>query len=72
MSGIMGMSWDQVHQHNPREKEDGEQSEKLHDKLRLVLTDTFVEDYKQSFWHCYFTTQQHFEFFQMVDELQAT
>ncbi len=51
----MGMSWDQVHQHDLQVEHDGEQSEELHDKLRLVLTDTVVEDYEQSFQHCYLT-----------------
>jgi len=58
----MGMSWDQVHQHDLRVEQDGEQSEEFHDKLQLVLNDTIVEDYEQNFRHSYFTAQQHFEF----------
>jgi hypothetical protein len=33
IGGIMGMSWDQVHQHNLQVEQDGEQSKELHDKL---------------------------------------
>ncbi len=62
IDNIMGMSWDQVHQHDLQVEQDGEQSEKLHDKLRLVLTDTVVKDYEQSFRHCYLTAQQRLEF----------
>jgi hypothetical protein len=49
IGGIMGMSWDQVHQHDLRVEQDGEQSKELQAKLRLVLTDTIVKDYEQSF-----------------------
>jgi hypothetical protein len=38
------MSRDQVNQHDLNVKRDGEQGEKLHDKLRLVLPDAIVED----------------------------
>jgi hypothetical protein len=41
---VVGMSRDQVNQHNLNVKRDGEQGKELHDKLRLVLPDTIVED----------------------------
>jgi len=41
---VVGMSRDQVNQHNLSVKHDGEQGKELHDKLRLVLLDTIVED----------------------------
>jgi hypothetical protein len=40
----VGMSKDQINQHNLNVERDGEQGEKLHDKLWLVLLDAVVED----------------------------
>ncbi len=71
INDIMGMFWDQVHQHDLRVQQDGEQSENLHDKLRLVLTNTLGEDYELSFRHYYLTAQQRLEFLQMVGESQV-
>jgi hypothetical protein len=42
------MSKDQQNQHDLNVERDGEQGEKLHYKLRLVLPDTIVKDDHQS------------------------
>jgi hypothetical protein len=49
IGNVVGMSKDQVNQHNLNVECDGEQGEKLHDKLRLVLPNAVVEDDHQDF-----------------------
>jgi hypothetical protein len=44
IDNVVGMSRDQVNQHDLSVERDGDQGEKLHDKLRLVLPDAIVED----------------------------
>ncbi len=44
INNVVGMSKDQINQHNLNVERDGEQGEKLHDKLWLVLLDAVVED----------------------------
>ncbi len=44
ISNVVGMSRDQVNQHNLSVERDGKQGEKLYDKFQLVLHDAVVED----------------------------
>ncbi len=44
IGNVVGMSRDQVNQHDLSVARDGKQGEKLHDNLRLVLPDTIIED----------------------------
>jgi hypothetical protein len=44
IDNVVGMSRDQVNQHSLIVEHDEEQSKELHDKLRLILPDTVVED----------------------------
>jgi hypothetical protein len=44
IGSVVGMSRDQVNQHNLNVECDKEQGEELHDKLRFVLPDAIVED----------------------------
>jgi len=44
IGSVLGMSTDQVNQHDLSVECDGEQGKELHDKLRFVLLDAVVED----------------------------
>jgi hypothetical protein len=51
INSVVGMSRDQINQHNLSVERDGEQGEELHDKLQLVLPNTVVEDDHQDLGH---------------------
>jgi len=51
IGNVVGMSRDQVNQHDLNVERDGEQSKELHDKLRLVLPNVVFEDDHQDLGH---------------------
>ncbi|CAK9860492.1 unnamed protein product [Sphagnum jensenii] len=72
IGSVVGMSKDQVNQHDLNVENDGKQGEELHDKLRLVLFDVVVEDDHQDFGRCLFTFKHCLELIGMVHKSQAT
>jgi hypothetical protein len=72
INSVMGMSRDQVNEQNLSVKCDGEQGEKLHDKLRLVLPDAIVEDDHQDLGHRLLALKHCLELIGVVHKPQAT
>ncbi len=66
ISSVVGMSRDQVNQHDLSVERDGEQGEELHDKLRLVLPNAVVEDDHQDLGHCLLALDHHLELIGVV------
>ncbi len=71
IDNVVGMSRDQVNQHNLNVKCDEEQGEELHDKLQLVLLDAVVEDDHQDLACCLFAFKHHLELVGMVRKPQV-
>ncbi|CAM6013279.1 unnamed protein product [Sphagnum balticum] len=66
IDNVVGISKDQVNQHNLSVKCDEEQGEELHDKLQLVLLDAIVEDDHQDLACCLFVLKHYLELVGMI------
>jgi len=67
----VGMSKDQVNQHDLSVEHDGEQGEEPHDKLCFVFPDAVDEDDHQDFGHRLLTLKHCFELIGVVRKSQA-
>jgi hypothetical protein len=71
INSVVGMSKDQVNQHDLNVERDGEQGKELHDKLRLVLPDIVIEDDHQDLGHRLLMLKHCLELIGMVRKPQA-
>jgi hypothetical protein len=71
IDNVVGMSRDQVNQHDLSVEHDGEKGQKLHDKLRLVLPDAVVEDDHKDLRHRLLALRHCLELIKVVRKSQA-
>ncbi len=71
ISNVVGMSKDQINQQDLNVERDGEQGEKLHDKLRLVLPNAVVKDDHQDLGRHLLALKHHLELIGVVRKPQA-
>ncbi|CAM6036347.1 unnamed protein product, partial [Sphagnum compactum] len=70
IGNVVGMSKDQVNQHDLSVERDGEHGEELHDKLQLVLPDAVVEDDHQDLGRCLLALKHRLELIGVVHKPQ--
>ncbi len=71
IDSVLGMSRDQVNQHDLNVRHDGKQGEKLHDKSQLILPDVVIEDDHQDLGRCLLVLRHHLELIGVVCKSQA-
>ncbi|CAM6023269.1 unnamed protein product [Sphagnum balticum] len=71
IDSVVGMSRDQVNQHDLSAERDGDQGEELHDKLQLVLPDAIVEDDHQDLGRCLLVLKHRLELIGVVRKPQV-
>ncbi len=71
IGSVVGMSTDQVNQHDLSVECDGEQGKELHDKLRFVLLDVVVEDDHQDLGCCLLALKHYLELIGVVCKPQV-